>query len=176
MHLEFEALHPFQDGNGRIGRMLITLNLWKSDLLSQPHFYISRFFEAHKEEYIMKMRNVSAERDWSDWIKFFLIAVKQQADKNLEIAEQIRQLYENTKTEFSDLLSSKWNMEILDYIFTYPVFRNNKLVKNTGIPNATALSIVKKLVEYDYLRVREEASGRRAALYSFEPLMQLVRV
>lgn len=151
MHLEFEALHPFQDGNGRIGRMLITLNLWKSGLLSQPHFYISRFFEEHKEEYIMKMRRVSAEGDWNAWIKFFLIAVKQQADQSLEIAEQISQLYENTKTEFSDLLSSKWNMEILDYIFTYPVFRNNKLVRKTGIPNATALSIVRKLVKYDYL-------------------------
>lgn len=176
MHLEFEALHPFQDGNGRIGRMLITLNLWKSKLLSQPHFYISRFFEENKEEYILKMRNVSAEGAWNDWIKFFLIAVKQQADQNLEIAEQIRDLYETTKSEFSELLSSKWNMEILDYIFTYPVFRNNKLVKSTEIPNATAMSIVKKLVEHGYLKVREEASGRRAALYSFEPLMRLVRV
>lgn len=63
MHLEFEALHPFRDGDGRIGRMLITLNLCKSKLLSQPHFYISRFFAEHKEEYIMTMRNVSEEGD-----------------------------------------------------------------------------------------------------------------
>lgn len=176
MHLEFEALHPFQDGNGRIGRMLITLNLWRSGLLSQPHFYISGYFEEHKEEYIQTMRNVSANNDWDAWIKFFLVAVKHQSEKNLGIAEQIRELYEITKIEFSELLSSKWVLEILDYIFTYPVFRNNKLVKQTGIPNATALGMVKKLVENNYLKVREEASGSRAGLYSFEPLMQLVRV
>jgi len=176
MHLEFEALHPFQDGNGRIGRMLITLNLWISGLISQPHFYISGYFEEHKEEYIQTMRNVSAKGEWNSWIKFFLVAVKHQAERNLEVAEQIRGLYEKTKTEFSDLLSSKWNIEILDYIFTYPVFRNNKLVKQTGIPNATAVGMVKKLVENNYLKIREEASGRRAGLYSFEPLMELVRV
>lgn len=176
MHLEFEALHPFQDGNGRIGRMLITLNLWREKILSQPHFYISGYFEENKDEYIEQMREVSDKNNWDDWIKFFLKAVESQAVKNLQIAENIKNLYEQTKMEFSDLLSSKWNMEIVDYIFTNPVFRNNKFVSNTKIPNATAVLIIKKLVENDYLVVKEEASGRRAALYSFEPLMRLVRV
>lgn len=176
MHLEFEALHPFQDGNGRIGRMLITLNLWKDNVLSQPHFYISGYFEEHKDEYIEQMRNVSKTNDWNQWIKFFLIAVENQAVRNLEIAESIRNLYEATKSEFSELLASKWNMEIVDFIFTYPVFRNNKFVSNTKIPNATAVLIIRKLVENGYLVLREEASGRRAAMYSFEPLMRLVRV
>lgn len=176
MHLEFEALHPFQDGNGRIGRMLITLNLWKEELLSQPHFYISGYFEEHKEEYIQYMRNVSVSNDWNEWIKFFLIAIENQAIRNLEIAENIKNLYEQTKAEFSELLASKWNLEILDYIFTNPIFRNNKFVRSTGIPNATAVPIIKKLVEAEYLVLREESSGRRAALYAFEPMMKLVRV
>lgn len=176
MHLEFEALHPFKDGNGRIGRMLITLNLWREKLLSQPHFYISGYFEENKDEYIEQMRNVSNTKDWNPWIKFFLNAVESQAIKNLEIAESIKNLYENTKNEFSDLLSSKWNMEILDFIFTYPVFRNNKFVNTTKIPNATAVLIIRKLIENGYLVLREEAAGRRAAMYSFEPLMRLVRV
>jgi Fic family protein len=176
MHLEFEALHPFKDGNGRIGRMLITLNLWRAGLLAQPHFYISGYFEDHKEEYIEQMRAVSQTNDWNEWIKFFLLAVESQAIYNLEIAERIKNLYEKIKIEFSELLSSKWNMEIVDFIFTYPVFRNNKFVSTTKIPNATAVIIIKKLVESEYLVLREEASGRRAALYSFEPLMQLVRV
>ena len=176
MHLEFEALHPFKDGNGRIGRMLITLNLWRESILSQPHFYISGYFEENKDEYIEQMRNVSKTKDWNQWIKFFLNAVESQAIRNLEIAESIKNLYETTKTEFSDLLSSKWNMEILDFIFTYPVFRNNKFVATTKIPNATAVLIIRKLVENGYLVLREESSGRRAAMYSFEPLMKLVRV
>lgn len=176
MHLEFEALHPFQDGNGRIGRMLITLNLWKENLLSQPHFYISGYFEENKEEYIQHMRNVSISKDWNEWIKFFLIAVEIQAKRNLQVAESIKNLYEQTKAEFSELLASKWNLEILDYIFTNPIFRNNKFVESTGIPNATAVSIIRKLVEAEYLVVREESSGRRAALYAFEPMMRIVRV
>ncbi|WP_158961724.1 Fic family protein [Myroides fluvii] len=176
MHLEFEALHPFKDGNGRIGRMLITLNLWREKILSQPHFFISGYFEENKEEYIEQMRNVSKTKDWNEWIRFFLKAVESQAIRNLEIAESIKNLYEITKIEFSDLLSSKWNMEILDFIFTYPVFRNNKFVGTTKIPNATAVLMIRKLVDNGYLVVREEAAGRRAAMYSFEPLMRLVRV
>lgn len=176
MHLEFEALHPFNDGNGRIGRMLITLNLWREEILSQPHFYISGYFEENKDTYIEEMRNVSRTNDWDSWIRFFLNAVTSQAENNLLIAEKIRDLYETTKNEFSDVLASKWNMEILDFIFTYPVFRNNKFVNSTHIPNATAGQIIKKLIEHDYLMVREEAAGRRAALYSFEPLMRIVRV
>lgn len=176
MHLEFEALHPFNDGNGRIGRMLITLNLWREEILSQPHFYISGYFEENKDAYIEAMRDVSRTNDWNNWIRFFLNAVTSQAEHNLLIAEQIKDLYETTKNEFADAIASKWNMEILDFIFTYPVFRSNKLLSATNIPSTTVGPIIKKLIEYDYLLVREEASGRRAALYSFEPLMRIVRV
>ena len=175
-HIEFEALHPFQDGNGRIGRMLITLLLWKSGVLSQPHFYISGYFEENKEEYIDAMRNVSKNNDWDGWIKFFLTAVHQQAVKNLMIAEQIRDLYEEMKIEFTDLLSSKWSVATLDFIFTNPVFRNSKFINVTQIPAATATGVIKKLIERGYLVQKEAASGRRPALYSFEPLMRLVRV
>ncbi len=176
MHLEFEALHPFKDGNGRIGRMMITLNLWKEQILTQPHFYISGYFETHKDEYINQMRQVSKQQSWNEWIKFFLNAVSEQALKNLELAEAIKQLYDDTKLEFSSLLASKWNVEILDFLFTFPVFRSSKFVSKTGIPNSTATQIIKRLEERGYLMLKEEAAGRRAALYSFEPLMRIVRV
>lgn len=175
-HVEFEALHPFQDGNGRIGRMLITLLLWKLGILSQPHFYISGYFEAHKDEYIETMRNVSKNNSWNEWIKFFLTAVESQATQNLQIAEDIRALYEDTKQQFTGIISSKWNVVVLDFIFAHPVFRNNKFVSTTQIPVPTAAIIVKKLMENGYLVQKEEAAGRRPALYSFEPLMRLVRV
>lgn len=175
-HVEFEALHPFQDGNGRIGRMIITLLLWKYQALSQPHFYISGYFEEHKEAYIEAMRNVSKNNDWNGWIKFFLIAVQQQAIKNLEMAEVIESLYTNMKLEFTELLSSKWNVAVLDYIFTYPIFSHTKFIKATKIPSATATSIMKKLMDKGYLKQIKEPSGRRAGLYMFEPLLVLVRV
>jgi Fic family protein len=176
MHLEFEALHPFQDGNGRIGRMLITLLLWSSKTISQPHFYISGYMEENKDEYIETMRNVSENNDWEKWCVFFLNAVEKQAIKNLEIAESIKNLYEEMKHIFSDTLSSKWSVNALDYIFTNPIFRNNRFTSKSGIPGPTAARFTRMLLEKELIRTLEEASGRRPALYAFEPLLKLVRV
>ena len=175
-HVEFEALHPFKDGNGRIGRMLITLMLWHFGSISQPHFYISGYLEDHRDEYIGLMRNVSQNNDWEVWCEFFLRAVEQQAIRNLEVAEQIRTLYEDMKGVFSETLSSKWSVNALDFMFTNPVFRNNRFASNSGIKLSTASRFTRALVEAGLLRVVYGASGRRAALYSFEPLMNLVRV
>ncbi len=176
MHLEFEALHPFQDGNGRIGRMLITLLLWSTKTISEPHFYISGYMEENKGEYIDTMRNVSENNDWEKWCVFFLNAVEKQAIKNLEIAENIKNLYEEMKQIFSDTLSSKWSVNALDYIFTNPIFRNNRFTSKSGIPAPTAARFTRMLLEKELIRTLEEASGRRPALYSFEPLLKLVRV
>ena len=175
-HLEFEALHPFQDGNGRIGRMLITLMLWSSQTISAPHFYISGYFEENKDRYIDLMREVSATGDWNNWCVFFLEAVKDQASHNLEIAEQISQLYESMKREFTDLLSSKWSLNALEFIFTNPVFRNSTFTNKSGIPTSTASKFSKILQDNNILKVVEEISGRISTLYSFEPLMEIVRV
>lgn len=176
MHLEFEALHPFQDGNGRIGRMLITLLLWSSGAISEPHFYISGYMEENKDEYIDTMREVSKSNNWESWCIFFLNAIEKQAIKNLEIAERIRSLYEEMKPIFADSLSSKWSVNALDYIFTYPIFRNNRFTSKSGIPGPTAARFTRILLEKELLRTLEESSGRRPALYSFEPLLKLVRV
>jgi len=176
MHLEFEALHPFQDGNGRIGRMLITLLLWSSGAISEPHFYISGYMEENKDEYIDTMREVSKNNNWESWCIFFSNAIEKQAIKNLEIAERIRNLYEEMKPIFADSLSSKWSVNALDYIFTYPIFRNNRFTSKSGIPGPTAARFTRILLEKELLRTLEESSGRRPALYSFEPLLRLVRV
>ena len=175
-HLEFEALHPFQDGNGRIGRMLITLMLWNAHTLSAPHFYISAYLEENKNRYIDLMRQVSQTGDWSEWLIFFLNAIEQQSERNLHIAENIRHLYEKMKIEFSEILSSKYAFAVLDFVFTYPVFRNSFLSKETGISPATANRFTKALQEKGILRLTEEAVGRKSARYTFEHLMNLVRV
>ena len=176
MHLEFEALHPFQDGNGRIGRMLITLLLWSSGTISAPHFYISGYLEENKGLYIDMMRNVSQNDDWESWCVFFLGAIEQQAVRNLQIAENIRNLYEEMKQVFSSVLSSKWSVNALDYIFTNPIFKNNKFTSKSGIPAPTAARFTRILLEKDLIRTIQESSGRRSALYAFEPLLELVRV
>ena len=175
-HLEFEALHPFQDGNGRIGRMLITLMLWQSKAISAPHFYISGYFEEHKERYTELMRQVSQTGNWNEWCQFFFEAIYWQAGHNLKIAQNIHALYEEMKSIFTETLSSKHSLAVLDFVFTYPVFRNSRLSELTNIPPATANRFTKALLEKGILSLKEEASGRKSALYSFEGMMELVRV
>lgn len=175
-HLEFEALHPFKDGNGRIGRMLITLMLWSANVIVAPHFYISGYLEEHKNQYIDLMRSVSQSGDWNNWVIFFLEAIENQAIRNLQIAENIRDLYEEMKGKFSDILSSKHALTVLDFVFTYPMFRNTALSDRTSITPATANRFTKALHEHGILLVTEEASGRKSSLYAFEALINLVRV
>ncbi len=176
VHLEFEALHPFKDGNGRIGRMLIPLILWKLGVISSPHFYISGYFEEYKSEYIATMRAVSQCNDWNSWIRFFLIAVERQAIHNLEVAEKIKALYDEMKEVFTNVLASKYSINVLDFVFTNPVFRNNKFTSASGVPHNSAAKFSKRLVDSGLLVVLEEGAGSRAAMYSFEPLISLVRV
>ncbi|QPC87254.1 Fic family protein [Mesorhizobium sp. NBSH29] len=174
-HLEFEALHPFKDGNGRVGRMLITLCLWRYGIVAEPHFYISSFFEDNRDEYIDRMRDVSRSGDWTPWVLFFLKALETQAKENLEKAEQIRQLYEKMKDDFRKILSSQWSTSALDFLFERPVFRNNVFTTKSGIPSPTAHRFSRILIEQGILRTLVEPAGRRAGLYSFEPLLELVR-
>jgi Fic family protein len=174
-HLEFEALHPFKDGNGRIGRMLITLMLWEKKAISSPHFYISSYFEQHKDEYIDCMRDVSRTGAWTEWVIFFLSAIEAQAKKNLDKTNEVRALYETMKTELPRLLSSQWNVAVLDAMFERPIFRSTSLTKRAGVPIGTAYRLLAILVDAGVLRTVYPASGRRPAMYSFEPLMRIAR-
>ncbi|MEL6113119.1 MAG: Fic family protein, partial [Pseudomonadota bacterium] len=175
-HVEFEALHPFEDGNGRVGRMLITLGLWKDNLISKPYFYISRFFENNKDEYIDRMRMVSEKNDWTQWCEFFLTGVETQAISNLDLAEKIQDLYQQTQIVFSEALASKWSFQALDFIYAHPIFRTTQLVRDTDVAPATARRFINILLEKQQLVCLVPPSGRRAGLYGFEPLLKLVRV
>jgi len=174
-HVEFEALHPFKDGNGRIGRMLITLMLWKLGKISEPHFYLSDYLEEHRDLYLDNMRAVSSHDDWNNWLIFFFNAVESQAKKNLEVAGKIRQLYEDLIQQFTLVLKSSQAKDALDFMFKHPKFRNNKFIKEGGIPESTAARFTRELVKADLLTTEEKASGRKPALYSLAPLMEIVR-
>lgn len=174
-HVEFEALHPFKDGNGRVGRMLIPLMLWDKKLISAPHFYISSSLEQNREEYIERMRRVSQDNDWTGWCLFFLQALEAQALHNLQTAERINALYEEMKVELRSVLASQWSVVALDFLFTRPVFRNNIFTLRSGIPAPTARRFSRLLLEGGLLNEVEAASGRRPATYAFEPLLKIVR-
>ena len=174
-HLEFEALHPFNDGNGRIGRILITLMLWRLNLLSRPYFYISGYLETKKDDYVEHMRAVSVSKDWTPWCLFFLEAVRAQAEANLSKAEEIRALYEEMKEAFRVRLSSKWAIDALDFAFEHPVFWNSTFTKESGVPAQTAHSFTRKLLRAGILDAIQSPAGRRPGLYAFEPLLQILR-
>ena len=175
-HVEFEALHPFQDGNGRIGRMLITLMLWHLKVLSQPHFFVSGYLEQHKDEYIERMRAVSETEDWTGWVVFFLRAMREQATENSKTADEIQGLYDAMREHFREMLNSQYHDQALDFVFENPVFRNSLFVDGSGIPPSTARVLSRRLVGSGLLRIVRPASGRRAAFYAFDPLLQLLEV
>lgn len=175
-HVEFESLHPFNDGNGRIGRIFITLMLWKLGQISQPNFYISGYLEKRKNDYIDCMRAVSAKGDWTSWCIFFLEIVRGQADMNLTKSEEIRELYEKMKETFRVNLSSQWSINALDFLFANPVFRNNAFTNRSGIPKQTANRFTRVLLESELLTTVRPPAGRRPGLYAFEPLLRIVRM
>lgn len=174
-HVEFEALHPFKDGNGRIGRMLITLMLWEYGLIRQPHFYISSYFEELREDYIEMMRRVSSDGEWTEWCIFFLSGLHEQAMRNIEIATQIFQLYDDMKVRFREELNSQWSVEALDFMFTNPKFRNNRFTNHANIPSHVAMTMTRKLRDAGLIVQVVAASGQSPAMYAFKPLIDIIR-
>lgn len=174
-HVEFEALHPFKDGNGRIGRMLITLMLWEYGLIRQPHFYVSSYFEELREDYIEMMRRVSSNGEWTEWCIFFLSGLHEQALRNIDIATRIFHLYDDMKARFREELNSQWSVEALDFMFTNPKFRNNRFTKQTNIPSHVAMTMTRKLRDAGLIVQVYAASGPSPAMYAFRPLIDIIR-
>jgi len=174
-HVEFEALHPFKDGNGRVGRMLVTLMLWDYDLIREPHFYVSAYFEEMREEYIDRMRRVSSHGEWTEWCLFFLEGLDKQACRNIETAQRVFDLYEEMKERFRETLNSPWAMNAVDFMFANPVFRNNRFTHHSEIPSHVAMRITRELRKADLITEVVPSAGRRPAMYSFEPLLEIVR-
>lgn len=173
-HAEFEALHPFEDGNGRIGRMLIPLLLWRGGALSAPHFFVSDYFETNKPEYIARLRAVSQSGDWTGWCMFFLGALRAQARDNIAVVGRIDNLYQTTRTRLRDLLRSRSTVEALNYMFAHPVFRNNRFTREAGIPKPTANNFTRTMVEHGILRTVIPPAGRAPGLYAFGELLEIL--
>ena len=134
LHAEFEALHPFLDGNGRLGRMFVPLFLWQTGLISEPMFYISAWFESRRDDYYDRLLAVSRDDDWTGWCLFFLEAISAQAEENLKKTRDILSLYENMKDRVVNITRSQHAVRALDWIFQQPIFRSSDFMNTTGIP------------------------------------------
>lgn len=173
-HAEFEALHPFEDGNGRVGRMLIPLMLWQQNVLSAPHFFVSDYFERHKDQYIDRLRAVSQDADWDSWSAFFLEALEAQATANIDLVTRVQSLHENMMDRFREVLRSQYFSVAVDYVFANPVFWNNHFVETAQGPSSTIRNFTPRLVQEGLLRTLVPASGRAPALLAFPSLLEII--
>ena len=173
LHAEFEALHPFRDGNGRIGRMLVPLFLWTHGLIRRPTFYISAYFETRRDDYYEGLLSVSRDDDWTGWCCFFLKAVREQAEENERKANGILALYETMKPKIVELTRSRYATQALDWIFHYPIFNSGQFASNIGISRPTALRILDRLSQGGILRTIREGSGRQPTMLVFPDVLNV---
>lgn len=172
-HLEFEALHPFKDGNGRLGRMVIPLFLFARKLLRGPNFYMSGYLESRREEYVERMRAVSRDGAWTEWCEFFLKGVIEQASTNQAKADAILKLHQRVSKDVPGLLHSQFAGNAVDFIFAHPVFASALFTNRSGIPQPSALRFLPLLRDGGILTVVRERSGRRPAIYAFRELLNI---
>lgn len=177
VHAQFELLHPFKDGNGRIGRILIPLFLYQKRVLSQPMFYLSEYLEHHRDEYYARLKGISAEGDWNGWIAFFLQAVLTQAGQNSQRVVAIKSLYEEMKQTIHEITHSQYTVHLLDAIFSKPIFRTSnlasQLLQESGIHEKTSVGLLRQLRQAEVLMELRPGSGRRPATLCFPRLINL---
>lgn len=177
VHAQFELLHPFKDGNGRIGRILIPLFLYQKKVLSQPMFYLSEYLENHRDEYYVRLKGISTENDWNGWIAFFLRATTSQATQNAQRVAAIQALYAEMKLAIHETTHSQYTVHLLDAIFSKPIFRTtdlaDRLTRDHGIHDKTAPALLRQLRDAGILREVQPGSGRRSATMCFPRLLNL---
>lgn len=174
VHAQFEIIHPFLDGNGRVGRILIPVFLIEKGLLDSPTFYISAYLEANRDVYVQRLHDISEDNGWHEWIVFFLNAVIEQAKSNNQRAKAVVDLYEQMKEEISLTLKSKFSLQVLDAMFERPVFTTADFVQRSQIPKRSALRILSKLRREEIVTVIGQRSGRKPGVFVFRRLMDIV--
>ncbi len=174
IHAQFEILHPFLDGNGRIGRMVIPLFLFEKKLLSRPCFYLSAFFESRRDDYIARLRDLGQPGSWTRWSAFFLEGVAVQAEANTNKARAIQDLYERLKKWTLELTHSQFAVPLLDFMFERPIFRSSDVTKLEHMPSAPMVSnLLGNLKRNGILHTVREGAGRRPHVLALAELINL---
>lgn len=174
IHAQFEILHPFRDGNGRIGRMIIPVFLYEKRLLRRPMFYLSQYLDAHRAEYIARLRALNGPQSWNVWTAFFLRALGTQAEANAEKARGILVLYERLKARAITLTRSEYAVPLLDRLFAQPVFASSHLFGQPGLPTKPVVTkLLAQLRAAGILKQLRPSSGRRAQVLALHELVNL---
>lgn len=169
MHEQFEAVHPFLDGNGRVGRLLITLFLIERERLSQPLLYLSAYIEAHRQEYYDLLQRVRTHGDWPAWLRYFLAGVTETARDAVSRAGELMDMREQFRKRLSDKFKA---LALLDALFANPYITVARAEKVLRVSNPTARRTVEILEENGML---EEVSSRKwNRLYLARPIMSVI--
>lgn len=172
-HYQFETIHPFLDGNGRIGRLLITLYLVGCGILGEPLLYLSDFFEKHKSAYYDNLTFVRTKNDMAQWIKFFLTGVVSTAEKSVETLSKIIELKSNIEKNLRTGLGRRSNqsVELFNRLFSKPVINVGNAQEMTGLSVKAANELVNIFVE---LKILKETTGyQRNRVFIFDEYMKL---
>jgi Fic family protein len=173
-HAQFEILHPFNDGNGRVGRMLIPLFLYQKRVLQRPMFYLSEYLEENDQEYRDRLLSITKDGNWQGWVEFFLDAIQIQSKRNNTKAKSIHDLYERMKPRFRDVTRSQYSQAALDAFFNRPIINSGDFIKLSGITNrATANGILTHLVNAKLIFLVKAGSGKSPSVYAFTELISI---
>lgn len=174
VHSQFETIHPFLDGNGRVGRLLVTFMLCEEKVLSRPLLYLSHYLRGHRAEYYDRLQAVRTDGRWEEWLLFFLTGVKEVSDQATTTAKRIISLRESHRQLLSDQGGSSGNLlRALDLLFRQPIVTVSFLAEQIRVTFGAANGLANRLVG---LGVLQEVTGhRRNRRFAYDPYVQLFR-
>lgn len=175
IHAQFEIIHPFNDGNGRVGRMLIPLFLFQKGMIASPMFYISEYLEENRKRYVNELKYITDNNNWDNWVVFFLEAIMEQAKRNTQKTKAILNLYEEMKRTVQEITRSQFTINIVDTLFNMPIFNTTDFIANSNIPKASALRFLNLLVSNNVLEIMEKARGSTPNIFVFGDLYSIVK-
>ena len=171
VHAQFECIHPFVDGNGRIGRILIPLFLYAKEMISHPALYVSEFFEKNRRDYYTLLNKISNENDYEDWIKFFLEGVYWQSEKTQDTINQMLKLYNEIKEKLY-AFKSPYSFKVLDFLFDRPIFTSREIIEKLKLNKVTVSRLIKMFVK---IKVIEESAKKRNRIFIFRKLLRIIQ-
>ena len=172
VHYQFETIHPFLDGNGRVGRLIITLYLISQGILKQPVLYLSSFFEKNRTYYYQNLMKVRQESNLLQWFKFFLVGVIETAKNSIKTFDNILKLQKQVDNEIQSLGSRSVNAQkVLQSLYQRPVINASEVGKITQISPASAYKLIADLQKLGILR--EMTGEKRGRIYIFQDYFNL---
>lgn len=174
VHYQFETIHPFLDGNGRVGRLLIPLYLVSKGILQKPILYLSDFFGKNRKLYYDNLTLVREKNDLNQWFKFFLVGIIQTAESGIATFDKILQLQKSTEIQLQTLGSRAANAKkVVDYLYKRPIINAEKISEITGISMPTAYKLIVDLERLEILK--EITGGQRGRTYVYDKYFQIFR-